>query len=217
MLTHLLSDVTLLMIDSLHATSDSFYLHWLRQMNTLQHCQLLAIGDPSPREAKAFYEERLLPTVPERLRPKLDFDQLFEVFGGKLAHLSDYVADFINSEGKLPLKESSHYIQAYTLLNLHLVHSSAGPESDEGAKGFHIHSPIQNLANQKTFIDDGPSDFTSADLMGVMRRLKDASYIPWTLNYFKLCRELGPAVVDGMVRGRILELVCPLSSPDDQS
>lgn len=177
-------------------------------MNTLQHCQLLAIGDPSPKEAKAFYEERLLPSVPERLQPKLNFEELFEVFGGKLAHLSDYVADFVNSEGKLPLKESSHYIQAYTLLNLHLVHSSPSPDSsDEEAKGFHIHSPIQNLANQKTFIDDGPSDFTSADLMGVMRRLKDAKYMPWTLDYFKLCRELGPNVVDGMVRGRILELV----------
>ena len=62
-------------------------------MNTLQHCQLLAIGDPSPKEAKAFFAERLLPTIPGHLKP-LQFEDLFEVFGGKLAHLSDYVSDY---------------------------------------------------------------------------------------------------------------------------
>jgi len=192
------------LIHCLHATSDSFYLHWLRQMNTLQHCQLLAVGDPSPEEAKTFYEDRLLPTVPESLRSKLQFDQLFEVFGGKLAHLGDYVADFINSEGKLPLKESSHYLQAYTLLNLHLVHSATDSNGEAAGKGFHIHSPITN--HDKAFIEEGPAAFSSTDLLSVMKRLKEATYVPWTLDYFKLCRELGPGVVDGMVRGRILEL-----------
>jgi len=48
--------------------------------------------------------------------------------------------------------------------------------------------------------------FRSEDLLGVMKRLRESSY-PWTISYFDLCQELGPAIVDGFVKGRILELV----------
>jgi hypothetical protein len=36
----------------------------------------------------------MIPRVPERLRAGLDFEALFEVFGGKLAHWQDYIADY---------------------------------------------------------------------------------------------------------------------------
>lgn len=202
------------------------------------------VGDPSPKEARAFFEERLLPTIPDHLTP-LQFEPLFEVFGGKLAHLGDYVADYsgsyavlsdrkanstlsVNSEGTLPLKESSHYLQAYTLLNLHLIHSApSGKEDEASGQGFHIHSPIATASDsESSFIENGPAQFSSKELMHVMKTLKEASYVglaisrieytvssvdqvPWTANYFDMCRELGPTIIDGMIRGRILELVIP--------
>jgi len=41
-----------------------------------------------------YFHERLLPRVPEPLRPALNFESLFDAFGGKLAHWHDYVTDY---------------------------------------------------------------------------------------------------------------------------
>ena len=79
----------------LHATSDSFYMHWLRQLNIMQHCHILSIGDCSKAEARRYFEEDLLPHVPQQLQSGLVFDDLYRVFGGKLAHLSDYSEPFL--------------------------------------------------------------------------------------------------------------------------
>ena len=67
----------------------------------MQHCKIMSVGDASYEETRAFYTQNLLPDVSEALRPGLSFDTLFEIFGGKLAHLSDYVADYVNADGKL--------------------------------------------------------------------------------------------------------------------
>lgn len=67
----------------------------------MQHCKVMSIGDASKGEAQRYFTENLLPDVPENLRARLKFDELFEVFGGKLAHLADYVADFVNADGHL--------------------------------------------------------------------------------------------------------------------
>jgi hypothetical protein len=56
--------------------------------------QIITVGDCSKAEAMAFYEERLLPRVPEQLRGGLDFEALYDAFGGKLAHWTDYVTDY---------------------------------------------------------------------------------------------------------------------------
>lgn len=77
-------------------------MHWLRQLNVAQHCSLLSIGDCDKEEARRFFEAKLLPEVPEKLKPGLDFEEMFKIFGGKLAHLGDYVADYVNADGKLP-------------------------------------------------------------------------------------------------------------------
>jgi hypothetical protein len=77
-------------------------MHWLRQLNIMQHCKIMSIGDTSREETSDYFQQRLLPEVPEAMRAGLDFDYLFEIFGGKLAHLSDYVTDYVNADGKLP-------------------------------------------------------------------------------------------------------------------
>jgi hypothetical protein len=56
--------------------------------------QILTIGDCSKTETRTFFYEQMIPRVPERLRAGLDFEALFEVFGGKLAHWQDYIADY---------------------------------------------------------------------------------------------------------------------------
>ena len=57
-------------------------------------CQIITIGDYSKRDTRKFFRERILPTVPEDLRPGLEFERLYEAFGGKIAHWQDFVTDF---------------------------------------------------------------------------------------------------------------------------
>ncbi|KAJ6590977.1 hypothetical protein DFH09DRAFT_908072 [Mycena vulgaris] len=206
----------------IHATSDPFYQTWLRQLNVMQHCKIITVGDCSKAETRAFFNERILPRVPHRLRARLDFERLYEAFGGKLAHWHDYCTDYVNSNGVLELKQSSHFLQAHALLNLHIIHSSQvtspmseGPNgkgrivSDPdainpalGPAGFKIYSPITNRNPQET--DAGAAEFGAMDLLKVMGRLaqRDVQYLP----YFALCRELGVRAVDGMVKGRVVDL-----------
>lgn len=88
----------------IHSSSDPFYLTWLRQANVSQHCTMLSIGDSTKAEAQEYYESHLLPHVPAELRGRLQFEELYGVFGGKLAHLSDYIAEFLNSDGEVTRK-----------------------------------------------------------------------------------------------------------------
>ena len=97
----------------IHATSDPFYQTWLRQLNVMQHCkvrvephqsfsfienanffQIITIGDCSKGEARRFFQERVIPRVPEHLRRGLNFEHLYEAFGGKFAHWHDYITDY---------------------------------------------------------------------------------------------------------------------------
>ncbi|KAI0643861.1 hypothetical protein C8Q79DRAFT_914959 [Trametes meyenii] len=243
----------------IHATSDPFYQTWLRQLNVMQHCKIITIGDYPKNETRRFFRERILPSVPESLRGRLDFETLYDAFGGKLAHWQDYISDFVNSNGKLDVKQSSHFIQAHALLNLHIIHSAQAstngqapdpsnarhsPESVHasthaihrlspptssttaaaGGAGFRIYTPLAahsagahagshqppplpppppTLAPN----DEAPefqADFSAYQLLKVMNRLAQPG--ARALPYFLLCRELGARAVDGMVRGRILDL-----------
>jgi hypothetical protein len=93
----------------IHATSDPFYMQWLRQMNVGtplnipsnigHHSKLLTIGDCTKEEIKEYYNDRLLNDVPKDLRKALDFDQIYDYFGGKLAHWSDYLTEYTNTQG----------------------------------------------------------------------------------------------------------------------
>uniref|UniRef100_A0A8H7XTK5 AAA+ ATPase domain-containing protein n=1 Tax=Psilocybe cubensis TaxID=181762 RepID=A0A8H7XTK5_PSICU len=116
----------------IHATSDPFYQAWLRQFNVMQHCKIITIGDCSKAETRRFFHERVIPRVPERMRAGLVFEVLFDAFGGKLAHWDDYITDYVNSNGTLDIKQSSHFLQAHALLNLHIIHSSQASRSGGG-------------------------------------------------------------------------------------
>ncbi|KAJ8083104.1 hypothetical protein PM082_008972 [Marasmius tenuissimus] len=210
----------------IHATSDPFYHTWLRQLNIMQHCKIITIGDCSKTETRNFFREKLLPDVPEHLRGGLEFERLWEAFGGKLVHWQDYLGDYVNSNGMLDPKSSSHFLQAHALLNLHIIHSSQAPhasgsdshnQNQDGQApppaptGFRIYSPISHpypLPSQQAQEHVEPeatsNDFTAIQLLKVMARITQPG-VEW-LPYFMLCREFGVRAVDGMVKGRVLEL-----------
>ncbi|RPD53733.1 hypothetical protein L226DRAFT_469903 [Lentinus tigrinus ALCF2SS1-7] len=233
----------------IHATSDPFYQTWLRQLNIMQHCKIITIGDHPKAETRKFFRERMLPDVPERLRSGLDFEKLYDAFGGKLAHWQDYITDYVNSNGKLDIKQSSHFIQAHALLNLHIIHSAqastngqapeapngrgaASPQNEHASthaihrlsppvsatpgSGFRIYSPLTANPHQSPpaiFASSGANgdeapefqpDFSAYQLLRVMNRL--AQPRTRSLPYFLLCREMGAKAIDGMVKGRILDL-----------
>jgi hypothetical protein len=140
--------------------------------------------------------------------------------------------------------QSSHFIQAHALLNLHIIHSSETPQlndpnkpnhADDDARssptahagrdpsaathgglgpGFNIYSPLRGAPRNPhanggaNFGLDVPgqqqSDFTAIQLLRVMSRLTHPGVR--SLPYFTLCREFGVKAIDGMVRGRILDL-----------
>ncbi|GBE83589.1 hypothetical protein SCP_0506440 [Sparassis crispa] len=226
----------------IHATSDPFYQTWLRQLNVMQHCKIMTIGDYPKADVRRFFRERILPSVPEQLRGGLDFERLYDAFGGKLAHWQDYITDYVNVSGKLEVKQSSHFLQAHALLNLHIIHSSQAPQpskadgrpgatpihSNRGSTqaihqlspppstpGFHIYSPLTanpHIApsaipppNRNSMsADEFQGDFTFLQLLKVMNLMAQPEARP--IPYFRLCREIGVRAVDGMVRGRILDL-----------
>ncbi|KAA1474387.1 hypothetical protein DENSPDRAFT_781655 [Dentipellis sp. KUC8613] len=210
----------------IHSTSDPFYQTWLRQLNVMQHCKIITIGDCSKSEARTFYIERMLPRVPDRLKHGLDFERLYEAFGGRLVHWQDYINDYVNAHGHLEIHQSSHFIQAHALLNLHIIHSSQAPAAEpskpegqgnvdisgdtlRGGTGFPIYSPLQGPPRNPCAHDSASepgytSDFTGIQLLRVMSRLTQPGVR--ALPYFMLCREFGVRAIDGMVRGRILDL-----------
>lgn len=60
----------------------------------MQHCKIVTIGDCSKAETRAYFERSVLPHVPDNLRPALDFEELYEAFGGRLVHWQDYTTDY---------------------------------------------------------------------------------------------------------------------------
>lgn len=173
------------------ATSDSFFQHFLRTMNVGHHSQLLTIGDCTKEEAKTFYDDQLPLLVPEELRAKLSFDEVYDAFGGKLSHISDYLTGYADVGGELTPYTSAIFIQAYTLLQFHLTR-----------KSFETFSPL-TTATAGSSSEDDAATFTPEHLLHVMRRLVKS---PFSLPYFELCREIGTGEVDSMIRTRVLEL-----------
>lgn len=216
----------------IHATSDPFYQAWLRQLNVMQHCKIITVGDCTKAETRTFFVEKLLPRVPENLRASLSFDSLYDAFGGKLAHWHDYVNDYVNAGGNFEIKQSSHFLQAHAVLNLHIIHSSqattvsssgqdpttpstpaarprsSGPDAlhaNLGPAGFKSYPPVRNsLRDPGSVSEEYSADFSAMQLLKVMSKLSQVgtNHLP----YFLLCRELGVRAVDGMVKGRVLNL-----------
>lgn len=68
------------------------------------HSRLLTLGDCTKEEIKKYFEERLLQDVPRNLRKNLEFSEIYDFFGGKLAHWSDYLTEYVNQDGNLTCK-----------------------------------------------------------------------------------------------------------------
>lgn len=183
------------------ATSSPFFFQWLRQLNVLQHARVLSVGDCTREETERYFRERLLPELPMHLQRELDFDEIFDVLGGKLAHWQDFVQDFEHADGDLDVRGSSHYAQAYALVRLHLIHASPGENAHvEGGTGFSIYSPLPTT-------DGAPPTEASAlradVLLQVLRALRGNGY---TLSYFDACEKFGVGAVDAVVHGKLCEL-----------
>ncbi|KAF9444580.1 hypothetical protein P691DRAFT_786502 [Macrolepiota fuliginosa MF-IS2] len=41
----------------IHATSDPFYQTWLGQLNVMQHCRIITVGDCTKAETRAFFRD----------------------------------------------------------------------------------------------------------------------------------------------------------------
>lgn len=149
---------------------------------------------------------------------------------------ADYITEYVNSEGDMIPERSSHFIQAHSLLNLHLIHATPDKSSSDSpfettGDGFPIYSPLlltssttpalsaapPTLATSSATTRTNGAEFSASSLLSVMKRLAPRA-LPTNprystsldeigeIGYFALCRELGAGEVDGFVRGRILEL-----------
>ena len=172
-------------------TSDSFFQHFLRQMNIGHHAQLMTIGDCSRKDTETWFKDEVVPKVPEHLQSKINFEEIYHAFGGKLSHINDYVQAWSNADGDLTPYTSATFIQNYALLQFHLTQEN-----------FHTFSPLTTAVapNSK---DTDEVDFTEKQLLHVMRRLVKT---PHSVPYFELCREIGTTQVDAMIKTRILDL-----------
>lgn len=173
------------------STSDSFFHQFLRTMNVGHHAQILTVGDCTKAETETFFIDELLQTIPKNLQTAINFDELYEAFGGKLSHINDYVSSWVNSEGTLTPYTSAIFVQAYTLLQFHLTHEQ-----------FETFSPL-STATSGTSTEGDDARFSAKELVYVMRKMVEA---PHSMPYFTLCREIGTEKVNSMIKTRILEL-----------
>ena len=191
----------------IHTTSDPFYLHWLRAFNISQHTKIFTIQDCTYNETKDFFYSTLIPATVEKLPspgivkqrlPK--FDDIWDVFGGRLAHISDYIAEFIFSDGTISPQESSHFTQAYINIKLHLTHHS-----------FMTHSSIPDIVSQGSEFDSKVFSLIIHDLLRSRSNLNAAvgslPLLPkYTLDYFEICEKYGADKVNSVVASRILDI-----------
>jgi hypothetical protein len=177
----------------LFCTSDPFFQHFLRSMNVGHHAQLMTIGDCSREETLTYFLEQMVPAVPKNLAGQLGthFDEIWDAFGGKLSHVNDYIASWVNADGHLTPLQSAIFIQAYTLLQIHLTRSS-----------FETFSPL-STATAGTSTKEDDARFTRDDLLFIMRTLTQP---PYSAPYFTLCRQIGTPQLDSMIQARILEV-----------
>ncbi|KAK7183919.1 hypothetical protein PSPO01_09941 [Paraphaeosphaeria sporulosa] len=177
----------------LFCTSDPFFQHFLRSMNVGHHSQIVTIGDCSREETLSYFLDQMLRSVPPHLASKLttSFEEIWDAFGGKLSHINDYVASWVQAEGNLTPYQSAIFIQAYTLLQLHLTQAN-----------FETFSPL-STATVGTDTSEDTACFKPSDLLQVMRKLTQP---PYSIPYFTLCRMIGTAQVDSMIKTRVLEV-----------
>lgn len=260
----------------INATSDPFYMYWLRNMNVLTHCTIITIGDPTKKEAQQFFNENLVSSLkdtidqqpvsatrvgeskslrfkpeisnqtsgqqPQSERYELDFDLIYDTFGGKLAHLQGFVSDYLNSGGRLKPHQSSPFLQAYALLQYHLIHpqylhpephysTSHRPEKLEKLEPKNLLYAISKFTTIEIdrltgeVASNSPLITSASNQMVRSSEGRSASPKPRfkkpseTFSYFTLSRQIGIESVDHLVKHHILDLrwTPPVSSSSSSS
>lgn len=164
----------------IHASSDPFYLKNLHNYP----CTIFTLPDCTYLNAQDFYESYLLPTTMEKLPspgkinyklPK--FVDIWDVFGGRLAHLHSYISEFIDSNGTLSPQQCSLFVQAYTAIQNRQHDVVFG-------------SLIRELLSSPTATSDDGNE--------VMPR--------YALDYFVCCQKYGKDAIDEIVKSQILDI-----------
>ncbi|KJX95318.1 hypothetical protein TI39_contig4119g00002 [Zymoseptoria brevis] len=175
------------------STSDAFFHHFLRWMNVGHHARIITIGDCTKQETLSYIQDEIMPTIPKHLEGKLNVEEMYEAFGGKLAHIGDFVQTWCSFSGDTTPYQSAIFTQAYTLLQFHLTHES-----------FDTYSPLAEKSTWNSADNTkGQADFSREDLLKVMEKLVKP---PYSLPYFDLCREIGTRQTDMMIKTRVLDL-----------
>lgn len=189
----------------IHTTSDPFYLHWLRAFNIAQHTKIITINDCTYQEAHDYFYNSLLPSTIEKLSsPGLikqrlpQFEDIWDVFGGRIAHMSDYIAEFIFSDGTISPQQSSHFTQAYNNVKFHLTHHA-----------FVTHSSIPDAAFREAEFDSKVFKLIIQDLLAsqdVTRETSKPLLPKYSLDYFDICEKYGAEKVNAIVSSRLLDI-----------
>lgn len=188
----------------IHTTSDPFYLHWLRALNIAQHTKIITLQDCTYEETHEFYHKNLLPNTIEKLpspgsiKQRLpEFDAIWDMFGGRLAHISDYMAEFICSDGTISPQQSSHFTQAYANVKIHLTHHS-----------FMTHSSIPNdVASSAEFDSKVFSNLIRDLLKSTKHDTADCALLPkYSLDYFSVCEKYGSDKINAIVTSRLFDV-----------
>jgi len=144
----------------IHSTSISQYMEVLIELNVASHSQFIHIGDPDKETTMDYVRHQLLPSYPQYQQTEVlnNFEEIYEVIGGKLLHWEDGVREWVNQG--IPITQSSHVAQAYILVHNFLRQSAP----DELHKHFiksalrlfeRLLSPNQHVAYFDAFNDSG--------------------------------------------------------------
>jgi hypothetical protein len=82
------------------ASSDSFFLEWLDELNIGRHASVYTVGDLSEESTAHFYRELVNEILPDKLKLKVPgFKEVYRVLGGHMFHIDLFVSDFGITEG----------------------------------------------------------------------------------------------------------------------
>jgi hypothetical protein len=111
------------------ASSDSFFLEWLNEMNIERHASVYTVGDLSEDAAAHFYNQLVNEKLPENLKMKLpSFKDVYRVLGGHMFHIDLFISDFAISQGVENLDTFSPLRSAISRIESALLVESADSE-----------------------------------------------------------------------------------------
>ncbi|KAL5478253.1 hypothetical protein ACEPAI_2437 [Sanghuangporus weigelae] len=130
-----------------HATNDGLYINWLHDLGlgATGELKIVTLADPSKPQTREYFTQNLLLSVPPslcaqlRLDKEFDrenlFERLYELFGGRLTHWTDFMSDWVNAGGDLTVERSTPFLHAYTTLNFLLLRNLEAEAQAEAEQG----------------------------------------------------------------------------------